>query len=234
MIDYLKITKKEIDSLLISILISAFVFSTIPIVYATSQTGAATLTATVSTTFTFAVTTNAFPTMTAGGSAAFATSTLAVKTDNALGWNVTLYGDNQGISTASTTMYISPTTYETNIPDHAEWVPGSGTTSAGVNAVQISSLDNTQNVLAFRTMTASGSVSFISTNWWGTIDDYVTNAGTLWAGIASSTNQRHIGNSSVSTGGATSTNTVLYYLKLPSSQTAGDYTGGLTFTATTN
>jgi hypothetical protein len=164
---------------------------------------------------------------------AFSTSTLDINTNNPTGWYVTLYGNNQGSISASTTMYLSPTNYAIGITDQAEWIPGAATTSAG-NAVRISLLDNSQNVLAFRVMSASGTPAFISTVWWGTTDDYLDSATTLWAGIASSTIQRQIGKSSVSSGGSDALNTVLYYLLVPSTQMSGNYTGDLTFTATTN
>ena len=58
----------------------------------------------------------------------------------------------------------------------------------------VGALDNSGDVLAFRMMTASGTAEVISTSWWGA-DDTAGNA--LWAGIASSTVERQIGNSSV-------------------------------------
>ena len=118
-----------------------------------------------------------------------------------------------------------------NITDQTAWVPGAATTTAG-NAARISSLINSGDVLAMRVMTASGTVSFISTAWWGTTDSYIDSATTLWAGF-NSTAQK-IGDSSVSSGGSAKLNTVLYYLDVPSTQRTGAYSGGITYTATMN
>lgn len=188
-------------------------------VCATAAGGAASLT--------FVVSTNVFPSLTPG-SPIFATTTLSVDTNNSTGWNVTLSRDD-----ANTTMDLD-TDATVNITDQTDWIPGSATTTAG-NAVRISSFINSQKVLAFRTMTASGTVSFISTSWWGTTDAYTDSASTLWAGIASSTaSNLKIGNSSISSGGSAKLNTVLYYLDVPSTQKTGAYSGGITFTATMN
>jgi len=188
--------------------------------------------------FIFSVTTDNFPTITPGGSAVFATSTLSVDTNYPNGWQVILSGDNQGSGVSSTTMYWRDSScagtidYGIQIPDQTEWVPGIATTSAG-NAVQIGSLDSSAEVLAFRVMTASGSTPFTASSWWGAADNYTDSASTLWAGIASSTaNNLKIGESSVDSGGSAVLNTVLYYLKLPTAQESGCYQGDLTFTGT--
>ncbi|MCK4553552.1 hypothetical protein KAU19_01135, partial [Candidatus Parcubacteria bacterium] len=90
---------------------------------------------------------------------------------------------------------------------------------------------------AFRVMTASSTNGdvFYAPTWWGSADHYTDNANTLWAGIASSTVGRQIGNAGLGSYSASDhLNTVLYYLKVPSTQQSGNYTGDLTFTATTN
>jgi len=156
---------------------------------------------------------------------------LSVNTDNAAGWNVTLSGDDK--TTINTVMDLDSDA-SVNITDQLEWIPGGATTTAG-NAVRISSFDNNGDVLAFRVMTASGTASFRSVSWWGTVDNYADNINALWAGIASSTVARQIGNSSISCSGANcALNTVLYYLDVPTTQKTGAYSGGLTFTATMN
>jgi len=173
---------------------------------------------------TFVVSTDNFSTLTPG-SPVFATSTLSVDTNNSTGWNVTASRDD-----ADTTMDLD-TDATVNITDQTAWVPGAATTTAG-NAARISSLINSGDVLAMRVMTASGTVSFISTAWWGTTDSYIDSATTLWAGF-NSTAQK-IGDSSVSSGGSAKLNTVLYYLDVPSTQRTGAYSGGITYTATMN
>jgi hypothetical protein len=177
---------------------------------------------------TFAVSTDVFGTLTPG-SYKIATSTLNVTTNKTTGYYVTMYGNNQGSGAASTTMYYASTPYSPAIADQTEWVPGAATSTSG-NAVVRASLDNSGDVLAFRVMTASGSVPFFSTAWWGASDADGT---AKWAGIASSTVPRTIGNSSQSApAGALST--VQYYLDVSNTQQAGNYTGDITFTATMN
>jgi hypothetical protein len=182
---------------------------------------------------TFTVSTDAFPTLTPG-SPVFATSTLRVNTNNSTGWNVVMYGDNQGSGSASTTMYSRASNctgtrdYNVGITDQTEWVPGTSTSTGG-NA---STITAGNDFLAFRVMTASGTVSFISTAWWGSDDTPYANA--KWAGAASSTVWRQIGNSSVSSGGSDALNTIQYYLDVPNTQQTGCYEAPITFTATTN
>lgn len=173
---------------------------------------------------TLIVSTDTFPSLTPG-SYVFATSTISVDTDNASGWNVALSRDD-----ADTTLDLS-TDAAVNIVDQTSWVPGADTSSAG-NAVRMSLLDNSGDVLAFRLMTASGTASFISTAWWGNNDTYVDNVSSFWSGIPASAQQ--VGNSSSSSGGSPALNTILYYLDVPSTQRTGTYNGDLTFTATMN
>lgn len=173
---------------------------------------------------TLVVSTDIFPNLTPG-TYIFATSTISVDTDNASGWNVSISRDD-----ADTTLDLS-TDASVNIVDQADWVAGADTSSAG-NAVRMSLLDNSGDVLAFRMMTASGTASFISTAWWGNSDAYVDNASSFWAGLPASAEQ--IGNSSSSSGGSPALNTLLYYLDVPSTQRTGVYNGDITFTATMN
>ena len=173
---------------------------------------------------TFVVSTDTFPNITPG-SPVFATTTLSIDTNNATGWNVTVLRDD-----ADTTIDLN-TDATVNITDQTAWLPGAATTTAG-NAVRISSLGSSGDVLAMRVMTASGTVSFISANWWGATDTYIDSATTLWAGINSTA--RKIGDSSVSSGGSAKLNTVLYYLDVSSTQKTGAYSGGVTYTATMN
>ena len=173
---------------------------------------------------TFTVSTNQFPNITPG-TPVFATSTLSVDTDNSTGWNVTVSRDD-----TDTTIDLDSTA-ATNITDQTAWSPGAATTTAG-NAVRVSSLDSSGDVLAMRVMTASGTASFRSTGWWGTTDAYSDSATTLWAGFNSTA--KKIGDSSVSSGGSAKLNTVLYYLDVPSTQKTGAYSGGITYTATMN
>ena len=170
------------------------------------------------------VSTNNFPTLTPG-TPVFATSTLSVDTNNSTGWDVTVSRDD-----SDTTMDLDSDA-TVNITDQAAWSPGAATTTAG-NAVRISSLGNSANVLAFRALTASSTNSFTSTTWWGTTDSYTDSATTLWAGFPSTV--KEIGNSSVSSGGSAALNTVSYYLDVPSTQKSGAYSGGITYTATMN
>lgn len=173
---------------------------------------------------TFTVATNQFPSL-MPGFPVFATTTLSVNTNNTNGWNVTVSRDD-----SDTTMDLD-TDAATNISDQTAWLPGAATTTAG-NAVRFGSLLNSGDVLAFRVMTASGTTSFISTTWWGSVDSYVDNASTLWAGFPTTTQK--IGDSSVSSGGSARLNTVLYYLDVSATQKTGTYSGGLTYTATMN
>ena len=83
-------------------------------------------------------------------------------------------------------------------------------------------------------MSASGSVPFRSTAWWGT-SDAMFNGSQLWAGIASSTNASRIGNAGAGSYSVSAhLNTVQYYLDVSSGQQTGDYEAPLTYTATAN
>jgi len=176
-------------------------------------------------TLTMTVSTDNFGTLTPG-TYKIATSTITVTTENPYGYTVSMYGNNQGSGAASTTMYLSPTVYATGIPDQTEWVPGAATTSVG-NAVTRASLISSGDVLAFRVMSASGSFPFLSPTWWGNTDIDGT---AKWAGIASSTVARVIGNSS-SAASIGAINTIQYYLDVASTQQSGVYTGDITYTA---
>ena len=164
----------------------------------------------------------------------FASTTLSVLTNDTAGYNITLSGDQKNNQPQNNLQLNGATS--TQITDQTEWVPGNATTSAG-NAARITSLVNSGNVLAFRVMTASttNGVPFVATSWWGTQDNYVDNANTLWAGISSSTVQRQIGNAGAGSYSASAhLNTVLYYLNVSASQPTGTYNAPITYTATGN
>lgn len=189
---------------------------------------AVTLTVTVAQSLTFTTSTNQFGTLTPA-TYKIATTTLSVTTNNTAGWNVTLSGDDVAASTACD--LDSDATV--GITDQAQWVPGAATTTAG-NAVVRASLDNSGNVLAFRVMSASSTngAPFLATAWWGTSDADGT---AKFAGVASSTVSRQIGNAGTGSYSATAhLNTVQYYLNVAASQQQGAYSCPLTFTATGN
>lgn len=223
----LKITKEDFRILLMSAVLTALIFTGFYAYYVYGV--ASTLTVTVNSSLTFALTTDTFPSVTPGTSVA-ATTTLKVTTNNAAGWNITLSCDEK-----TTTVACGDLNTDTlvELPDPTiEWaIPGAANTTTAGNAVAIT---NGDNFLYFRVMSASGSIPFRSTVWWGTSDAWF-NAGQLWAGIASSTNSRRIGNAGT---GSYSTsahlNTVNYYLDVAVSQQTGAYSIPLTYTATAN
>lgn len=197
--------------------------------FASAATQAVTLTVTVNQALTFAITNNNFSTINPG-TPVMATTTLIVNTNDTGGYFVSLSGTNAG---NAGTYNLQNGSY--SIPDQNQWVPGTATTSAG-NAVRIGSLTNSQQVLAFRVMSASSTNGgpFLATTWWGTQDNYlVDSANTLYAGISSSTIQRNIGNTDVYNGAA-QINTVQYYLNVAPTQAVGSYSAPLTYTATGN
>ncbi len=190
---------------------------------------AVTLSVTVASSLSFSVSTDQFGTLTPG-SYKLATSTLSVITNNANGWNVTLYGNDQ--SPTDTVLDLT-TDAAVGITDQTEWIPGAATSSVG-NAAIRGSLDSSGQVLAFRVMTASSSngVAFVAPSWWGASD---ADGVAKFAGISSSTVQRQIGNAGVGSYSASAhLNTVQYYLDVPASQQTGTYDGALTYTATAN
>lgn len=214
----------DLHSFLMAFLIAAviFVFGGAYYVYAT----AVSLTVTVAQTLTFTVSTDQFGTLTPG-TFKYATSTLSATTNDTNGWNVTLSGDNK---TSSQNNCLSGSN---SITDQTEWIPGAATTTVG-NAVIRTSLANSGNVLAFRVMSASSSngTAFLATTWWGASDADGT---ALFAGVASSTVARQIGNAGAGSYSATAhLNTVTYYLNVAASQQQGLYTCPLTYTATGN
>lgn len=212
-------------------LVSAFVIASIIFVagggyYAYGE--AVTLTVTVAQTLTFTSSSNQFGTLTPG-TYKIATTTLSVTTNDTAGWNVTLSADDIIGGTACDL----DSDASTGITDQTQWIPGAATTTVG-NAVVRASLGNSGDVLAFRTMSASStnSAAFLATTWWGTSDADGT---ALWAGIASSTVGRQIGNAGTGSYSATAhLNTVQYYLDVSSSQAQGAYSCPLTYTATGN
>lgn len=190
---------------------------------------AVTLTVTVAQTLTFTTSTDQFGTLTPG-TFKIATTTLSVTTNNTAGWNITLSGDDVTIPGGNTACDLDSDA-AVGITDQAQWVPGAATTTAG-NAVARASLDSSGEVLAFRTMSASGSAPFLATTWWGASDADGT---ALFAGVASSTISRQIGNAGTGSYSASAQlNTVQYYLNVPSSQQQGAYSCPFTYTATGN
>lgn len=227
MLSFFKIAKKDFNLLLVSGLITLLAFSGFYASYASAE--AVNLTVTIQASLSFSTATDQFSTLTPG-TYKIATTTLSVTTTNVNGWNVTLYGDDQG--TSDTVMDLDSDA-STGITDQTEWVPDTATTSAG-NAVVRASLDSSGDVLAFRVMSASSTngTSFLSTAWWGADDSDGT---ALWAGIASSTVQREIGDAGAGSYSASAhINTVQYYLDVSAGQQGGAYSGGLTYTATVN
>lgn len=225
--NFLSKNTEILKTFFVSTLIVCSVFSTFYAQYAYGE--AVSLTVTVASALTFTSTTNQFGTLTPG-TYKIATTTLLVSTNNTPGWNITLYGDDQ--SPTETVMDLT-TDGTVGLTDQAEWVNGVATTSGG-NAVVRASLDNSGNVLAFRVMSASSTngTAFLSTGWWGTTD---VDGTAKWAGIASTTVQRKIGDAGTgSYSASTHINTVQYYLNVPATQQTGTYDGNLTYTATAN
>ena len=225
----------DLKSLLASCLIVSVIFSTVIIAgQAYAETDTVTLTVTVDKTITMTVSTDQFGTLTPA-TPKNATSTLSVTTNDTSGWVVALSGDNKNSQPQNNLQLTGATS--TQITDQTEWVPGSATTTEG-NAVIISSFANSGNVLAFRVMSASSTngTPFLATTWWGTADCFTANvAACLWAGIASSTVSRTIGNAgSGSYSASTHVNTVQYYLNVATTQPSGAYSAGLTYTTTAN
>jgi hypothetical protein len=220
----------DLRAFLAATVIATLVFGTSYTYYAYAQSSQTpTLTVTVASALSFTVTTDQFGTITPDAYK-IATSTLSVTTNNTAGWNVTLYGDSQG---TSDTVLDLTTDASVGITDQTEWVPGAATTTTG-NAVVRASLDSSGDVLAFRVMSASSTngAAFLAPSWWGASDADGT---AKFAGIASSTVQRMIGNAGTGSYSATAhLNTVQYYLDVPAAQTTGTYDGNLTYTATAN
>lgn len=222
----LKITRENFKIFLMSLALTMFIFSGL---YAFVNGAAQTLTVTVAAApISFSVTTDVFPSLTPGTPVA-ATSTLSVTTNNSGGWNVTLSCDDKTLTVACGSIGGLNVT---ELPDGVSWsiAAAAATTSAG-NAAAITGGDN---FLYFRVMTASGSVPFTASSWWGTSDVWY-NASQLWAGIPSSTNVSRIGNAGNGSYSASAhLNTVNYYLDVSSGQATGSYEIALTFTGTLN
>ncbi|MDB5189055.1 MAG: hypothetical protein JWL82_12 [Parcubacteria group bacterium] len=215
--------RSDTIAILQALIATLLIFSTM-LFAAQAYAAAVTLSVTVQTSFSFTAVTNAgdqFPALTPG-TYVWATTTLAVTTNDVSGWTVQLAGDNRATGNNLQSGVNS-------ITDQTEWVPNAATSSPG-NAVIRTGLTNSGNVLAFRVMTASttNSSAFTSTSWWGTTDADGT---AKFAGIASSTVQRTIGNAGTGSYSASQhLNTVIYYLNVSASQPTGTYTAPLTFT----
>lgn len=224
-----QIIRSQIDDayvLLTAFLAAAVIFAFGGAYYAYGE--AVTLTVTVAQTLTFTTSTDQFGTLTPG-TFKLATSTLSVTTNDTAGWNVTLSGDDVAASTACDL----DSDASVGITDQTQWVNGTATTTAG-NAVVRASLNSSGNVFAFRVMSASStnSTAFLASTWWGASDADGT---AKFAGVASSTVARQIGNAGTGSYSTTAhLNTVNYYLNVAASQQQGAYGCPLTFTATGN
>jgi|GEM_PF-1686541 hypothetical protein len=189
---------------------------------------AVTLSVTVATAITFTTSSTGFATSTGTitpGTPLYATTTLAVTTNDSSGWGVTLAGSNAGTSTVYNLQSGS-----NSIPDQTQWVPGGATTTPG-NATTTANFVNSGNVLAFRVMSASSTngTAFLAPSWWGANDA----AAAMWAGIASSSPLRQIGSAGTgSYSSSTHYNTVQYYLSVANTQPTGTYQAPITYTAT--
>lgn len=223
---------QNIKLLTISVLIATLAFGGVYANYAYSAEGVS-LEVTISSVLSFSVTTDQFDAITPDATSdtyKIATSTLSVTTNNLGGWNVTLDGTDQG--PANTVMDLDTDASE-GLTDQEEWIPNTATSTPG-NAEVRASLDSTGYVLAFRVMSASSTngVSFLAPSWWGASDADGT---ATWAGIASTTILRRIGNAGVGSYSASAhLNSVQYYLDVPVGQQTGDYKGDITYTATAN
>lgn len=190
---------------------------------------AVSLTVTVAQSLTFTTTTDQFGTLTPG-TYKLATTTLSVTTNDTAGWNVTLSGDDVAAGGGACDLDADASV---NLTDQTQWINGAATTTAG-NAVVRASLASSGNVLAFRVMSASSTngTPFLATAWWGASDADGT---ATFAGIASSTVSRQIGNAGAGSYSATAhLNTVQYYLNVAASQQQGAYGCPLTYTGTGN
>jgi hypothetical protein len=223
-------SRRDVEYVISALIISSLIFYSVLCLHQLyAQTSGVTLSATVATALTFTTTTDQFGTITPG-TYKIATTTLDVTTNSANGYIISLSGDNKNAS--NNNLQLSGET-STQITDQTQWIPGAATTSAG-NAVVRGSLDNSGNVLAFRVMSASStnSYAFLSPTWWGTTDADGT---AKFAGIASSSVQRTIGNAGAGSYSASRhVNTVQYYLNVGASQKTGTYSAPLTYTATGN
>ena len=221
--------REDVHSLLSAFLLASLIFSGLTVAHAATQ--ATTLTVTVAQTLTFTTSTDQFSTLTPG-TYKIATTTLSVTTNDIAGWNVTLSGDDVTVPGGNTACDLDSDA-SVGITDQAQWVNGAATTTAG-NAVVRASLDSSGNVFAFRVMSASSTNggAFLVTFWWGASD---VDGTAQFAGVASSTVQRQIGNAGTGSYSASAhINTVQYYLNVSSSQQQGAYSCPLTFTATGN
>lgn len=221
MLNFLRISKADLKILLAALVITVLIFSVLYYKYV-HATGTS-LTVTVGESLDFSIpVTDVFDAL-SPGTYRTATSTLQVITNSADGYNITLYGDDQGLS--NTVMDLT-TDASVGITDQTEWIAPTATTTVG-NSVLMANLDSTGDVLAFRVMSTS-TAAFYSSTWWGANDTVGT---ALWAGIASSTDVSKIGNRN-DYSSPTQLHTVVYYLDVTSGQRSGSYSGNLTFSIT--
>lgn len=219
----------DVYAFLTAFLVAAVIFAFGGAYYAYGA--AVTLTVTVAQTLTFTTTTDQFGTLTPG-TYKLATTTLSVTTNDTAGWNVTLSGDDVTTPGGNTACDLDSDA-AVGITDQAQWVNAAATTTAS-NAVVRASLDSSGDVFAFRVMSASSTngTAFLASTWWGASDADGT---AKFAGVASSTIARQIGNAGTGSYSATAhLNTVNYYLDVAASQQQGAYSCPLTLTATGN
>ena len=134
------------------------------------------------------------------GTPVFATTTLTAVTNDAHGWAVTLGADN-GNGTNHALQLINPaatSTYLTRDPSLqiADKTLLNTASLATTSAANASSLTGSENVLAFRVMTASSSNggAFYAPSWYGSDSANKLGGSTLWAGVPASTYPQIIGN----------------------------------------
>lgn len=215
--------KEDWKLLIASVMIVVLVFSGFYVNHAYGVEGV-TLTVSVQTYSAFSSSSVYFGNLTPGTPKA-ATTTLSVATNTVGGWYIQLSGTDQ--SPTDTVMDLTSDA-AVGLTDDTEWTAGSATTTGGTATLMTLGDD----VLAFRVMTASGSVPFRASGWWGTSDTWY-DVNQKWAGIASSTNTSKIGEvSSNDYQSSTQLISVLYYLDVPATQKAGNYDGALVFTYT--
>ncbi len=209
---------------LVLIFLLSFGPQLIQFVEAIGDTEGVTFSATVgpSLTLTVDVGSKAFGTISAG-TPKFATSTLTIATNNALGFFTQ-------INRASTTNTLfSGANTIPDIPNSNNWTAPAATSTAGASAAWTNGVTVG---LGFRVASgATYTTCGAATAWWGTLDN--GSASTLYSGISTSTAPATIANCNFYNAGNI-TQTVVYKIDVSGSQPAADYVSSpITFTATT-
>ncbi|MEK7505374.1 MAG: hypothetical protein AAB597_00550 [Patescibacteria group bacterium] len=153
-----------------------------------------------------------------GTGIAAGTSVLTTTSSNPTGFYITAVRDDSD----STMDMDSDAT--TNIPDKTNWSAPAATTTTGNSTASTTEAQTFQ----FRVRSAGTAVPNYASTWWGTDD---TTANALFAGFPASA-QKIVIRSTASP--SASDSVVLYNLSTPVSQKNGDYSGGVTYTATVN